>query len=321
MATSAAGSHRRGRRGVSPPPPFAGVGASSLAAYAPVRIHSPPPRCQHRKGASLCRLKTHRYGEDTDKVGLLSQVAMDDLDLNSQAPDMDYGMSFTQLLRSSSPTAIGDAEADVLRGRVGPLPSKGTSGLISGGHGRSVHRVGGVGHAASPSRTKSIGTPAATTMARPYCPPRPSGGSVQGGGGRRLVLGGPRDQASEDNEDGDHVDGSLDYLTEEGNYDKANWKKSRNNVVFCELCVEEIRAGNAPLGFITSRGYKNIADKFYERVGLRHSKLQFKNRWDALKGLYAFWLWAKKQTAVGRTPNGGIVASEEWWKNAHKETC
>ncbi|WVZ65981.1 hypothetical protein U9M48_015260, partial [Paspalum notatum var. saurae] len=105
---------------------------------------------------------------------------------------------------------------------------------------------------------------------------------------------------------------------EDVNFDKADWKNSRNNAVFCELCVDKIRAGNAPLGFITSRGYKNIADKFYGRLGLRHSKLQFKNRWDTLKGLYAFWLWAKKQTAVGRTPNGGIVASEEWWKTHTK---
>jgi hypothetical protein len=63
-----------------------------------------------------------------------------------------------------------------------------------------------------------------------------------------------------------------------------------NNLMFCELCVEQIRDGNKINGFMTSRGYKTISEKFYLNTGLRHSRTQLKNRWDQLKGLYSFWL-------------------------------
>uniref|UniRef100_A0A0A9DIQ3 Myb/SANT-like domain-containing protein n=1 Tax=Arundo donax TaxID=35708 RepID=A0A0A9DIQ3_ARUDO len=67
-------------------------------------------------------------------------------------------------------------------------------------------------------------------------------------------------------------------------FDKANWN-SENNFIFCDICIEEIRAGNTNNGFMTNRGYKNIAEKYHLSTGLKHSLKQLKNRWGQLKGL------------------------------------
>jgi len=98
-------------------------------------------------------------------------------------------------------------------------------------------------------------------------------------------------------------------------YDKANWCSSENNAVFCDLCVEEIKAGNRSNGLMTRRAYTNIAQNFYLHTGLKHSKTQLKNRWDQLKGLFTFWIWLNKQTGLGRK-NGTGVASDKFWKEA-----
>jgi hypothetical protein len=86
-----------------------------------------------------------------------------------------------------------------------------------------------------------------------------------------------------------------------------------NNTTLCDLCVEQIKASNRVNGFMTTRGYHVITERYYLRTGLRHSKTQLKNRWDQLKGLYSFWLWLNKQTGLGRA-NGTVVADEAFWR-------
>ena len=81
-------------------------------------------------------------------------------------------------------------------------------------------------------------------------------------------------------------------------YDKANWT-SHNTLIFCELYLEEMRAGNTNNGFMTNRGYKTIQQKYFSNTKLRHSVKQLRNRWTQLKGLYQFWLWLNKQTGLG----------------------
>ena len=84
--------------------------------------------------------------------------------------------------------------------------------------------------------------------------------------------------------------------------------------MFCDICVEEIKAGNRNNGLMTPRAYKNMAEKYYLSIGLKHSKTQLKNRWDQLKGLFNFWLWLNKQTGLGRA-NGTVVATDKFWKD------
>lgn len=58
----------------------------------------------------------------------------------------------------------------------------------------------------------------------------------------------------------------LCFLKQKCN-DKANWTEA-NTYVFCELAVEQIRAGNCPNGTMSNRGYKIIAQIFFEKSGL-----------------------------------------------------
>jgi hypothetical protein len=37
--------------------------------------------------------------------------------------------------------------------------------------------------------------------------------------------------------------------------------------IFCNIVVEEINAGNRPLGTLNARGYKNMGEKFLARTG------------------------------------------------------
>lgn len=89
--------------------------------------------------------------------------------------------------------------------------------------------------------------------------------------------------------------------------------------LFCELCVEQIEAGNRPIGIMTTRGYQNIAVKYLQKTGLRHSKMQLKNRWDILKALYSFWLGLLKDTGLGwDSTQGTVSASDKYWKQVTK---
>jgi hypothetical protein len=67
-------------------------------------------------------------------------------------------------------------------------------------------------------------------------------------------------------------------------YDKATWT-FENTRIFCEICIEEINAGNRPNVIMNTRGYNNIAEKYKIATGLHHSRLQLKNKLDLLKGL------------------------------------
>uniref|UniRef100_A0A0A9GCT8 Myb/SANT-like domain-containing protein n=1 Tax=Arundo donax TaxID=35708 RepID=A0A0A9GCT8_ARUDO len=158
--------------------------------------------------------------------------------------------------------------------------------------------------------------PPGGTGKRPYRAPRSAaagttsaGASLGGqalGAGRGSVCRGTPENSAEDETQHQQED-EMDPL-----FNKADWTNYNNNAAFCELCVEEIKAGNRNNGFMTSRAYKNIGEKFFEITGLCHSRLQFKNRWEALKWMSSFWLWLNKQTGLGRA-NGTVVASEDFW--------
>jgi hypothetical protein len=58
--------------------------------------------------------------------------------------------------------------------------------------------------------------------------------------------------------------------------------------IFCNIVVEEINAGNRPLGTLNARGYKNMGEKFLARTGKNYTQKLLENRWDNLKILYNF---------------------------------
>lgn len=99
--------------------------------------------------------------------------------------------------------------------------------------------------------------------------------------------------------------------------DKANWSDV-NTLMFCYLVVDQKRDGHTSNGALTRRGYENIAPEYEARVGLRHDVRQLRNRWNQLKGMYAWYLWAIKQTGIGRQENVGLDAPNSWWQRHTK---
>src|SRR6266540_5527585 len=78
----------------------------------------------------------------------------------------------------------------------------------------------------------------------------------------------------------------------------ANWD-AKATMIFYQICVEEINEGNKPLGVLTTKGYTNLVEKFKARTGRPYTQSQLKNRWDALKSLYDFWLSLLANTGLG----------------------
>ncbi len=70
---------------------------------------------------------------------------------------------------------------------------------------------------------------------------------------------------------------------------------------------------------MTTRGYQIIAEKYFQKIGLRHNKTQLKNRWDVLKSMYSFWLGLLNDTGLGWDHAKGTVAAPvEYWKKVTK---
>jgi hypothetical protein len=101
---------------------------------------------------------------------------------------------------------------------------------------------------------------------------------------------------------------------ERGLKSKAHWD-SFGHKVFCEICKEEVGAGNRPVSYLNKTGYKNLQHKFLARTGRSYERKQFKNRWESLKKEYAHWV-AFTQAATGQrwhSASGTVDADNEWW--------
>jgi hypothetical protein len=105
----------------------------------------------------------------------------------------------------------------------------------------------------------------------------------------------------------------------EKNICKAVWDDPKMTEFFCKLVVEEINAGNRPLGTLNGRGYKSLGEKFFAATGKRYTNKQLKNCWDNLKILYNFCKSLWTNTGLGRNlDSGSIMASDEWWEENTK---
>ena len=58
----------------------------------------------------------------------------------------------------------------------------------------------------------------------------------------------------------------------------ATWDAYRVRV-FCDICMEEVNNNNRDGGCLSKKGYENLERKFYEKVGEKLVKKQFKNKW------------------------------------------
>ena len=87
---------------------------------------------------------------------------------------------------------------------------------------------------------------------------------------------------------------------------KATWDAYRVRV-FCDICMEEVNNNNNKNnnnnnrdgGCLSKKGYGNLERNFFEKVGEKLVKKQFKNKWDQLKKEYTWWMELLNATGLG----------------------
>ncbi|XP_039854227.1 uncharacterized protein LOC120712503 isoform X2 [Panicum virgatum] len=97
------------------------------------------------------------------------------------------------------------------------------------------------------------------------------------------------------------------------NGSRANWS-DRNNGYLLALCLEQVRAGHYNGCQMSGEGYQAIADGYFAKTGLLHTRLQLKNQIAILKSTYSFWCYLQIHTGLGRNPDGSVDADSEYWK-------
>ncbi|XP_057981728.1 L10-interacting MYB domain-containing protein [Malania oleifera] len=96
---------------------------------------------------------------------------------------------------------------------------------------------------------------------------------------------------------------------------KANWTPAFHKI-FVDLCLEQTLKGNKPGTHFTKEGWRNIADTFCKRSGLRYDKKQLKNHWDVTKEQWKVWCKLVGTSSMKWDPNTQTFgASEEDWTN------
>ncbi|XP_040939543.1 L10-interacting MYB domain-containing protein-like [Gossypium hirsutum] len=101
---------------------------------------------------------------------------------------------------------------------------------------------------------------------------------------------------------------------------KAVWDDELT-LIFCELCVNEVNAGNRPTTHLNSKGWENVVALFQAKTQKNYGKPQLKNKWDTLKKEWRLWReLLKDSTGIGWCPSKRTVdATEEWWAEKIQE--
>ena len=97
---------------------------------------------------------------------------------------------------------------------------------------------------------------------------------------------------------------------------RALWGDPSQTTTFCNLCVEQIEAGNRTKGAaFSTKGWTNLVTKFCDETGLNYDKDQLKSRLVVLKLDWRVWEQLKSHDAgLGwDAVKGKINASDDWW--------
>ncbi|XP_030963605.1 L10-interacting MYB domain-containing protein-like [Quercus lobata] len=104
---------------------------------------------------------------------------------------------------------------------------------------------------------------------------------------------------------------------------KADWDINPTwTTTFCNLCVEQIQAGNRTKGAsFSTKGWFNLVTKSCDETGKNYDKDRLKSRWDVLKGDWRVWEQLRNlHTGLGwDAVKGTIVATDDWWDLKLKE--
>ncbi|KAG7940705.1 hypothetical protein I3843_16G000800 [Carya illinoinensis] len=90
---------------------------------------------------------------------------------------------------------------------------------------------------------------------------------------------------------------------------------------YVDICVSGIYAGNRPWTHFNKVGWKNVVNKFSEKIGKEFNYKQLKNKWDSLKKDWNIWTkLVGKETGLGWDPVKKTVdATYEWWAKKLQE--
>jgi hypothetical protein len=89
--------------------------------------------------------------------------------------------------------------------------------------------------------------------------------------------------------------------------EKALWDNT-NMKYFC----------HRPLGHLNKVGWKNVEEKFAEKIGRKLEQLQFKNKWDSLKRSYTCFMELKNAvTGLGWDEAKQTMDWDDAWWQKH----
>ena len=100
----------------------------------------------------------------------------------------------------------------------------------------------------------------------------------------------------------------------------ATWDAYRVRV-FCDICMGEVNNNNRDGGFLSKKGYANLEMNFFEKVGEKLTRIQFKNKWDQLKKEYTWWMELLNATGLGWDPQTKTMDADDDWWDTHLKVC
>ncbi|KAI7998832.1 L10-interacting MYB domain-containing protein [Camellia lanceoleosa] len=91
-----------------------------------------------------------------------------------------------------------------------------------------------------------------------------------------------------------------------------------NTKLFLQLIIAEMDAGNRQPCGLSMSGYKNVVNKFLDKIGLLHSSKQMKNKYANLKKDWVAWKKLENAsqglTGLGYDQETGLfTAPDHWW--------
>ncbi|CAL5378159.1 unnamed protein product [Camellia sinensis] len=93
---------------------------------------------------------------------------------------------------------------------------------------------------------------------------------------------------------------------------------SDNTKLFLQLIIAEMEGGNRQSYRLSMVGYKNVANKFLEKIGLQHLAKQMKNKFDNLKKDWVAWKKLENAshdlTGLGYDHETGLITAPDHWR-------
>lgn len=96
---------------------------------------------------------------------------------------------------------------------------------------------------------------------------------------------------------------------------KASWPPAIHKA-FVDVCLREMMKMNEPGTRIAKVNWRNIVGSFYAKTGVRYTKKQIKNHFDATRKMWKVWVELTGDSSMKWDPETKkFGATEEEWRN------